>query len=357
MSALTDPSSVEAAETYQRAADCQGLLGDPEGALALLERAVRIFETSPACEGHARALARCERFESALGREEQAAASAAHATQVAGELGDPAVYRATLIIQAMHDGVAGDLHLALSRAQEAASIVPAEPDPLGEVLLAANHTLILGLAGASAEDVAAAGRRGLEAADTCGLDTFPVSILRVNVAMALRHEGQVRRAAPAHRPGHPRRAITGPVVRSLRAGSPRRAARAAGRGSPTDRGADRLPHRQPREPDRRDGAGRDGGDVVRSSRGRPAPFPGRARGLRRHRRYALDGPTDGPGRRVGGRLCGVFAGPSGPAFAPGATEGFGVPVRSEPVRAPSRVLGASRPCEELAGRAGASERG
>ena len=186
---------------------------------------MRIFETSPACEGHARALARCERFESALGREEQAAASrcARHpgGRRARGPSGLPS--------HADHPGNArrgrGDLHLALSRAQEAASIVPAEPDPLGEVLLAANHTLILGLAGASAEDVAAAGRRGLEAADTCGLDTFPVSILRVNVAMALRHEGQVRRAARAHPPGHPRRAITGPVVRSLRAGSPRRAAR------------------------------------------------------------------------------------------------------------------------------------
>lgn len=195
MAALVDPSSLDAAETYSRAAEFQAILGDPGGALTLLERALRIYEALPVCVGHARALARRELIATALGREADAAASAAQATRVAAELGDPVMYRAMLVGETGHDAIAGDLRLALSRISEALDIVPGTPDPIGDVYLAGCHAEILRMGGAGADAIAAASRPGLDAAAAWGLDTFPVACLRANLASSMRHEGDVRGAA------------------------------------------------------------------------------------------------------------------------------------------------------------------
>ena len=57
MSALVDPDSLGAADIYQRAGESQGLLGDPAAGLALIDKAIEIYETHPASLELARALA------------------------------------------------------------------------------------------------------------------------------------------------------------------------------------------------------------------------------------------------------------------------------------------------------------
>ena len=69
------------------------------------------------------------------------------------------------------------------------------PDPMGDIHLAVARTHILMMAGRVGEEVVAAGRPGLEAAAAWGLETIPTSILRGNMAKALRLAGEVHRAA------------------------------------------------------------------------------------------------------------------------------------------------------------------
>ena len=192
---MTDPSGPEAAETYQLAAEAEGTLGDPEGALGLLDKALRIYEGLPPSRGHAQALARRELFETALGREADAAASAAAAAEAARAAGDPAQYRFTRLLQVQHDAVAGDVPAALARLHEALGIEVDKPDPKGEIFLVGVQILMLRLTGRDAREVADVGRRGLEVAQDWELDTFPVSALRCVVSSALRHEGYVGEAA------------------------------------------------------------------------------------------------------------------------------------------------------------------
>ena len=71
----------------------------------------------------------------------------------------------------------------------------AEPDPIGDVFVAMNHTDILLQAGAPAEEVAAAGEPALAAAAALHLDSQLISTTRSNVAEAWLHAGDVERAA------------------------------------------------------------------------------------------------------------------------------------------------------------------
>ncbi|MEP6813961.1 MAG: AAA family ATPase [Marmoricola sp.] len=195
LSTLRDLSDLETAEILQRAGDFRGMLGQAEEALALLEQAVAIYQANSACEGYVHALVRLEYQQSAMGMHGKAAETSALAVAVSAGLGETTWHRWVLAILAMHDLAAGDVALARSRMEAAESIELAEPDPTGETFLSAIHTDFLLRAGAGADEVAAAGRRGLEAAATWGLETEPLSFVRANVAMAMRREGQVSRAS------------------------------------------------------------------------------------------------------------------------------------------------------------------
>jgi tetratricopeptide (TPR) repeat protein len=195
MRALPDPSNGDAAETYQLAAEFQCFLHDPASALQLLDRALRIYEGLPACAGHARALARREFFEDSLGDGEAAGAATSAALRVAQEVGDPRLVREMLSHRAPYDAFAGNAPLALSRIQEALDIAVPEADPIAEIYLAIVHAVILEHTGADAGPILAAGRRGLDVADTWALENFPVAVLQSNLSWALRREGDVRAAA------------------------------------------------------------------------------------------------------------------------------------------------------------------
>ena len=195
MRALVDPDSLVAADIYQRAGESQGLLGKPEAALALIDKAIEIYETHPASVELARALRRRELFEYALGRLPEATAAAERAVEVSSSLHDLVEYQWMLSVLAMHNAEQGDTDLALERIHEATDINLAGAAPMGLITSALAHNFILGMAGAPADEVAAAGKPGLDAAAAWGIETIYVSILRGNVAEGLRRSGQVHRAA------------------------------------------------------------------------------------------------------------------------------------------------------------------
>jgi len=195
MEALPDRSGPDAAETYQRAAEFTCFLSGPESALRLLEVALRIYETLPACAGHAHALARRQFFESSRGDEAAAGAAGAAALRIAREVGEPALVREMLGARAGDDANRGDASRALSRIEEARAITPPDPDPATDIYLAIVHSLVLQAAGADTARVVAAGRPGLEAAESWAIANFPVSVLRSNLGAASRRAGDVGGAA------------------------------------------------------------------------------------------------------------------------------------------------------------------
>lgn len=195
MSSLADPDSLGAADIYQRAGESQGMLGDPAAGLALIDKAIEIYETHPASLELARALRRRELLEQALGRLPEATATAARAVEVNASINDPVEYQWMLAVLALHTAQQGDIDLALERIREAAAIDLAGAAPIGLITIAIGHTYILNEAGAPADEVAEAGRPALEAAAAWGIETIFVSMVRNNVAEALRRSGQVQRAA------------------------------------------------------------------------------------------------------------------------------------------------------------------
>ena len=195
MGALTDTTGIDAAETYRRAAEFRGYLGHQTAALDLVNKAVRIYESMPACKGYVEALARQEYLLASLGRDDEGAATAALAAEISAHLGETGLYKTRLSVQAVYDAGAGDLNLAQSRIEAALRMEQTPTDPQAEIYVAVNHTVILLMSAAGPDDVAAAARPGLQAAAPWALDTWPLSVLRANVAMAMRRAGQVQRAA------------------------------------------------------------------------------------------------------------------------------------------------------------------
>ncbi|MFC4784210.1 ATP-binding protein [Nocardioides sp. MAHUQ-72] len=195
MRELPDPESTDAAEVYRRAAQFQGNQGDPEGALSLLDKAIEIYEALPPSPGYVRALDAREYVLASLGRDAEGAATNARAMEVGAALGDAAGQRTRLSVQAVYEAMAGEVGRARELIEEAVAMEPPEPDPSGTIYVAVNHTIILLMASAGPDEVAAAARPGLEAATAWELDTWPLSALRNNMARAMRLAGQVERAA------------------------------------------------------------------------------------------------------------------------------------------------------------------
>ena len=192
---LPDPDGAQAAEVYRRAADHSGNLGDWHTALRLAESAVRIHESLPPSLGYVNALSTCATQLGAVGRGHEEAAMAARAAEVCAGLGEPTTYRTRLSVQALTAATTGDLELALSLIDRAEDVETTAPDPMGVIYQAINHGIVLMLAGRGPDEVLAAARPGLEEGAGWGLDTWPLSVLRGNVAMAMRRAGQVQRAA------------------------------------------------------------------------------------------------------------------------------------------------------------------
>jgi len=85
--------------------------------------------------------------------------------------------------------------VALSQIQAAAAIELPESDLFNDVYIATLHTHLLLMTNAAPEEVAAAARPVLRAAAGEEHETWPLSALRTNVAMAFRRAGRVGHAA------------------------------------------------------------------------------------------------------------------------------------------------------------------
>ena len=191
---LTDPDDLDAAGIYQWAAHFQGRMGDPEGALGILDRAIRIYEATAPSAAYAHALVGRDLLLVGLDRYDEARAATALATEISAGLGDPVTYRTMLASQMYHDAAAGRVDMALDRVRTASGLDTGGRDPQGEILLANGHTYVLLLIAADADEIAAAARPGLDAAAAWGLDISSVSYLRSRVSEAMRLAGRVSRA-------------------------------------------------------------------------------------------------------------------------------------------------------------------
>ena len=213
MVALPDVDGLGAAELQRRAAETQGKLGDPVGAMTALGRALAIYEAAPPCVGYVHALTLYDVLTWALDRFDDGVAACAKGVEVSAGLHDVPLHRQMLAIQARHDVDSGDLGTALRRIRAAAALHAAGPDPRVDVLVALLHTDILLVTGAPVEAVLAAGRPGFRAAREWGLDTTWTAILTGNVAQALRRAGRVEEAARLVDPAvESRRPSTAPVL-------------------------------------------------------------------------------------------------------------------------------------------------
>ena len=137
---MTNLTDADAAALYRRAGDTQGIVGNPEEAWDLLQKAVRIYASMPESAAYVDALDRREAFLKGRGRYAEAAATVALATKVSARLGDARRHRLMLARQAWHDALAGDLTLARERIDTASVIKVSGPDPEGEIKLAMLHT-------------------------------------------------------------------------------------------------------------------------------------------------------------------------------------------------------------------------
>ena len=187
-------SPLEAAEVWQRAGDMLTETDDADRGLDLVRRALAVYESAPPCQGHVRALFVWTLALRRVGRYAESATAAERGVEVAAALGDATSYRRMVIQKAWIDARYGDRGSALRGVREAAEVLVPGPDPRGEVLLAGTSADILMLTAGDVEDVIRAGSRGLEAAEAWDLDTYAVTVLRYNMALAMRRAGQVGRA-------------------------------------------------------------------------------------------------------------------------------------------------------------------
>jgi tetratricopeptide (TPR) repeat protein len=193
--AVVDPGSTDAADVYQRVATFEGALGDPEGALELLDRAIRVYESTQSQPGLVQALGRRSTALSSLGRYDEAVAALSAAAELGAAHERPERYRALLAHRAAHLAESGEPDAALATLRAAQAVVPEPADPLGDCQVAVSHTHVLGLLDAGADEVVNVARPVLASAAVRGLDDSSLAVLRGNVSRALRLAGRVREAA------------------------------------------------------------------------------------------------------------------------------------------------------------------
>lgn len=194
MAWLPDLSDEDASALLQRAGDYRAVLGDTEGGRSLLDAAISRYEAMPPTLEYVKALYRMDDVLRTQGLYAEAAETARRSVEVAAGVGDEVMYRRTLALLAWHDAAAGRYDAALAGIKAAAAVQLDRPDPRGEINLAMDHTDILLMSGASPEEVAAAGARGIEAAAQWDLDNFALMFVRCNMAIAWNRVGDRTRA-------------------------------------------------------------------------------------------------------------------------------------------------------------------
>ena len=171
------------------------MLGDIDGSMRMATEAVAIFETKGPSVALVRALRQVSFAHRNLGRITEAHASVTRALEICDAIGDTAEQRWMLYLDAWDREELGDIDGALAALDRAWSLPVPEPDPMTDILLAACQTDLLLRRGAPAEEVEAAGRPGLEAAERWDVTSPESFALRSNVAEAFLRAGHVDRAA------------------------------------------------------------------------------------------------------------------------------------------------------------------
>jgi tetratricopeptide (TPR) repeat protein len=185
----------EAAELLAMTADYRGVLDSPADGLALIERSVEIYEALPPSTELVRALRANAGLLQDLGHFDAAASVIDRALEVNRLVGDLDQSRRLLVERAWYDYAAGRFDEALAQVQAAAAVEPSGLDPFGEMYVAVHHAELLFEFGSSTADVVAAGRRGLDAAATWGIDSLLLSWLQCTLGTAMLRAGDVTGAA------------------------------------------------------------------------------------------------------------------------------------------------------------------
>ena len=297
---LTDRDGTDAAATYRRAASIKHWLGDPEGGVELVEHAIRIHRSASPSVEFVLALHEHDSLLIALGRYDEAAASAVQALDICAIWTHPWSTGACSSSSPTTTSTEGDLERALSHLDQAAGIELTGPDPEGDIYLGIMLTETLRLAGKVGDEVAEAGRPGLESAASWGLETFPALILRGNLSGGAPTVGSGRSSRGAHRPGD----RAGATHSRGHADPPERASLDMLRGRCAEALARfdslaAMPVAGSLEPDRCGRGARERGPLVRSCAAGPRPTRGGAPG-RQWRRDASAEIGSRPGAR---RTC------------------------------------------------------
>jgi hypothetical protein len=192
MSRLPDLDGLTAAELYRLTALGLGST-DLADSLAMVSKAVTLYEKGPPSQGFVRGLELQSGYLRECGRYGEAAAAMARAVDVSTALDNPSLQRRTMLGLAWYDLVNGEPARAVARARATTQLTAAR-DPVDEIVMAITYTDILLIACAPAEEVEEAARPGLEYADW---EIAPnlISVLRSNLAQALTDGGLVERSA------------------------------------------------------------------------------------------------------------------------------------------------------------------
>ncbi|KQV63277.1 hypothetical protein ASC64_16830 [Nocardioides sp. Root122] len=185
---------LEAGEVYARAGGYRTFFREPAAGLPLLDRAIELLSPLPPSPGHLVALSSRAEALAELGRDDEASAAWSAAVDVSGALGDPVRHREASLRKATHDYLTGD-RTALGRVADLAALATPRPDPLGDIRSAQDYSYLLRLEGARHDEVRVAARRGLEVADSWGIDDWGTANLTWNFAEAAWVAGRVAEAA------------------------------------------------------------------------------------------------------------------------------------------------------------------
>ncbi len=130
---LGDVDPLARAELLRRAADYRGQREGADVGMVVIEEALAAYEALPMTVGRVHALLRKEALLLAKGRHSEALEVARAAADVAAQVGDLKAHRTALSWVAWHEGVGGAREQALRTMARAASLVPGDSDPEGDI--------------------------------------------------------------------------------------------------------------------------------------------------------------------------------------------------------------------------------